>query len=272
METIRQNVRKNMKTALLISTYNWVEALDVILASVKKQSLMPNEILIADDGSGEATKRLIDEYKKTIPIPIKHIWHEDKGFRKSIILNKTIASSDSDYIIQIDGDCIINKYFVEDHIKNVIPKTYLYGSRVNTREKYLKRILGKKITSFHLFSKEIKNNGRTIRINQLARLYSSQDTISHKIRGCNLSFWRNDFIDINGYNEDFEGWGVEDSEMAIRLHNNRVRCKRLKFNGIMYHLYHKTESRENFEKNRLLEKLTKDQFLIRCNNGINKYL
>src|SRR6187402_301013 len=120
-----------MKTALLIATYNWPQALHLVLKSAMAQSVLPDEILIADDGSKEETKELIAQFQKDSPIPIRHFWQEDKGFRKSKILNKSVADSTSQYIIQVDGDCIMHPKFVEDH-KNAAEKgVYLYGSRVN---------------------------------------------------------------------------------------------------------------------------------------------
>src|SRR5690554_6518284 len=104
-----------MKASLLISTYNWPEALELVLMSAKRQSVRPDEILIADDGSSEKTKQLILEFQNKSVIPIHHFWHEDKGFRKSIILNKAIAGATGEYIIQVDGDCILHKDFVRDH-------------------------------------------------------------------------------------------------------------------------------------------------------------
>ena len=105
-----------MKISLLISTYNWPQALDLVLLSVEKLTCKPDELLIADDGSRTETTQLIDAFKKTSSITVRHIWHEDKGFKRSEILNKAIAKSTSDYIIQTDGDCILHPSFVKDHI------------------------------------------------------------------------------------------------------------------------------------------------------------
>lgn len=103
------NSKHPIKTSLLISTYNWCEALNLCLNSVLRQSQQPDEIVIADDGSREDTKLLIADFSKKSPVPIIHVWHEDIGFRKTIILNKAIAKCSSDYIIQIDGDLILHK-------------------------------------------------------------------------------------------------------------------------------------------------------------------
>ena len=261
-----------MKVALLISTYNWSEALDLVLKSALSQSILPDEIIIADDGSKEETKSLINKFQNKSTIPILHIWQEDKGFRKSKILNKAIATSESDYIIQIDGDCILHNKFIEDHINQVSNNTYLYGSRVNILPEYVSAILNLKTIRFSFFSKGIKNRTRTLHIPILSKCYKKHNGISKKFRGCNVSFWRKDFIDINGYNEDFEGWGREDSDLVIRLGNKGIFSKRLRYAGIVYHIYHTTNSKHNFELNNKIQNETIAKKTIWTDNGLDKYL
>lgn len=259
-----------MKTALLISTYNWKEALELILESVLKQSKLPDEILIADDGSTTETKELILSY--TSQLPIRHFWQEDLGFRKSKILNKAIAGTDSDYIIQIDGDCILHPHFVEDHLNNAKENVYLYGSRVNILPEYVKSVFDNKLTFFHLFSREIKNKTRTLHIPFLAKMYTPHLEISRKFRGCNVSFWRNDFLKVNGYNEDFEGWGREDSDLVIRMGNAGIKAQRLRYAGIVYHIHHSLKSKENLTKNDEIQQETLKNKIIHIENGVHKYL
>ena len=158
-------------SALLISTYNWTESLDLVLRSVIDQTQLPNEILIADDGSCNETQHLIAVYQQQLFIPLKHIWQEDKGFRKSKILNKVIAASTADYIIQVDGDCILHPKFIEDHIKNVEKGIYLYGSRVNILPNFVTTVIENKLIRFNIFSKEIKNKTRSLHIPFLSQLY-----------------------------------------------------------------------------------------------------
>lgn len=265
-------LNKIMEVVLLISTYNWPEALELVLKSALSQSVSPSEILIADDGSYEQTKLLIQEFQKISLIPICHIWQEDLGFRKSKILNKAIAITKSEYIIQIDGDCIVHKNFVEDHIKASQKGVYLYGSRVNILPVFVADILAKKQVDFNLFSKEIKNKSRSIHIPFLSKFYKTKTGISKKFRGCNVSYWRDDFIAVNGYNEDFEGWGREDSDLVIRMGNNGVQSKRLRYAGIVFHIYHKINSKENFELNNAIqnETILKKHTII--SKGINQYL
>jgi hypothetical protein len=261
-----------MKSGLLISTYNWPEALELVLESVLLQTHLVNEILIADDGSRKETAQLIQKFQKRSFIPIRYFWHEDNGFRKSKILNVAIAETTVDYIIQIDGDCTLHSRFVEDHLNHAVRGTYLYGSRVNILPEFVEAIFHKKCCKFNLFSKEIKNKSRALHVPFLSRLYKAHDGISNKFRGCNVSFWRNDFIVVNGYNEDFEGWGREDSDLVIRLGNNHIKAKRLRYAGILYHIHHETNSKHSLEWNNQIQAKTIAEKVVACDNGINKYL
>lgn len=259
-------------TSLLIATYNWSQALNLVLKSALLQTVLPSEILIADDGSNEETKVLIEEFQKKTHLPIRHFWQEDKGFRKSKILNKTIAQASSDYIIQVDGDCILHSKFIEDHINGARKGVYLYGSRVNILPEFVDQVLEDEIIKFTIFSKEIKNKTRTIHFPFLSSLYKTHHGISKKFRGCNVSFWRDDLIAINGYNEDFEGWGREDSDLVIRLGNNGVKAKRLRYAGIVFHIYHKVNSKNNLDLNDRIQKETIANKTIKISNGIDNYL
>ncbi|HET7361012.1 MAG TPA: glycosyltransferase family 2 protein [Salinimicrobium sp.] len=266
------NKTKNTKAALLISTYNWPEALELIFKSLKLQSCLPGEILIADDGSGEVTRKLIKKYKEIIPVPINHVWQEDTGFRKSAILNKAIAETIADYIIQVDGDCILHKNFVEDHVAVSQKNTYLYGSRVNIKPVAVQKIFAEDLYEFPVTSKHIKNKTRNLRIPIFQRMYKPENKFSSKTRGCNLSYWRKDFLDVNGYNEDLEGWGREDSEFILRMLNNGVEGKRLRYGGILYHIHHPQTSKERLAGNDRIQKQTIREKRIWCKNGVDKYL
>jgi len=261
-----------MTAALLISTYNWPQAFHVVLQSAIQQTVAVNEILIADDGSTAETKELIEQLQKQTSIPLKHFWQEDKGFRKSKILNKAIAGTKVDYIIQVDGDCIMHPRFVEDHLKAATKGVYLYGARVNILPDFVDAILSKLQLKFSIFSKEIKNKSRAIHAPFLSGFYKTHDGVSGKFRGCNVSFWRKDVIDVNGYNEDFEGWGREDSDLVIRMSNNGIRAKRLRYAGIVYHIYHKINSKHNFEENDKRQNETIANKITFIEKGVSQYL
>ena len=261
-----------MKTALLVSTYNWPEALSLIFKSIENQSVAPDEVLIADDGSAEETKKLINEFKKQSNLKIHHFWHEDRGFRRSEILNKAIAGSKSDYIVQIDGDCIMHRDFIKDHLAIAEKKVFLFGSRVNITNDLKPKVFEEKIIDFNFLSAGIKKRGRTIRIPYLRNRNVKSLDFSKKVRGCNLSFWRSDFLKVNGYNEDISGWGREDSELVLRMLNAGIGGKRLKYGGIIYHIYHPEASKDQLGSNNEIQQATISQKKQKCENGVSKYL
>ena len=261
-----------MKTSLLISTYNWPEALELVLLSTNNQTEKPDEILIADDGSSEETTNLIKDFQKKSFVPIKHFWHEDKGFRKAIILNKAIAAAKGEYIIQVDGDCILHKDFVRDHKALAQPNVYLFGSRVNIQEKFLPELFASQKIKFSFFDKGIKKRTRNLRVPALSSLYNTTNEVSDKMRGCNVSYWKKDVIAVNGYNEEFEGWGREDSELIIRMMHNGVLGRRLRYRGIVYHIWHEVKDQSRFKINDSLQEKTLTEGSKRCGKGIDKYL
>ena len=115
--------------SLLISTYNWEDALRLCLLSASVQTVLPDEIVIADDGSREDTRKLIEDFRAIVKVPVVHIWQEDEGFRLTTIRNKAIACAKGDYIIQIDGDVIMERHFIQDHIEMMEKGYFVCGSR-----------------------------------------------------------------------------------------------------------------------------------------------
>jgi len=258
--------------SLVTPTYNWPEALELLLLSVKNQTFLPNEVIIADDGSKKDTKKLIEHFQKDFPVPLIHVWHEDNKNQKPAIMNKAIAKAKYDYIIEIDGDIIMHKEFVKDHLSLAEKNVFLYGSRVNIQKKYLATLFEEKKIHFNLFSKGIKKRGRTLHIPVLANRYKKEDKRSNKLRGCNMSFWRDDLIKINGFNESLTGWGIDDSEMIQRMINMGIQGKRLKYKGIVYHIYHKEQNKSHIHVNQLIEKETTKNKLTYIEKGIDQYL
>lgn len=267
-------MKRELKVSLIISTYNWPEALELSLLGVAEQSVMPVEVIIADDGSKKETADLIDRMREKVPCPLVHVWHEDTGFRLAAIRNKAIARSTGDYIIQIDGDIIPEKHFIEDHIKLAEKSFFIAGSRANLTSQLTDELFKTKRINLTPFTKGVRNTFNALRIPVLTSYFIFRYRRKHAYyaRGCNLSFWKDDLIKVNGYNEDLEGWGKEDSELLVRLINIGVARKFIKFAGIVYHLYHTYSSREGLKKNvEIYEKAIKEKCTY-CSNGLSNYL
>ncbi|MDR1980623.1 MAG: glycosyltransferase family 2 protein [Tannerellaceae bacterium] len=258
------------KTSLLISTYNWKEALYLSLLSTFKQTVLPCEILVADDGSRDDTRRLVDEMREISPVPIIHIWHEDTGFRLAGIRNKAIAKATGDYMIQIDGDIILNRHFISDHLDLAEKGYFICGSRVPLSPAATQRLLEER-GEIKRFSELSLNNlrSKTVR-HYLADRFAKGNFM--RLRGCNMSFWREDLIAVNGYNEQLTSWGHEDAELAYRLFFSGKQKRYLKMGGIAYHLYHPFNPKDHEKAHyQIIEQLkaTKGYWI---KDGIDKYL
>lgn len=264
---------KNIPSAsLIITTYNWKEALEITLLTVLNQTIKPNEIIIADDGSGEETKELINYYKEKSEIPIVHSWQKDKGFRLTKSRNKAIALAKFDYIIMIDGDLILHKNFIKNHVEFAQNDSFVIGTRVLLNKKISDKITATKNYKQSFFFRKIKNRKNCINSNILSLLFSQKTNSHKKVRGCNMAFYRSDIIKVNGFNEAFIGWGREDTEIVVRMLNAGLIRRNLKFNANTFHLYHKENSRKQLPAN---DKILNDSItekLIRCKKGINQYI
>lgn len=269
-----KNKNSQLDCSLLISTYNWPEALECCLNSILDQTILPNEIIIADDGSKKETKDLIALWKKKSNLSVKHVWHPDEGFRLSEIRNRAIVSANSPYIIQIDGDIIMTPKFIEDHLLSAAYGTFLCGSRVTLTEETTNKLLSGKQKRPSLFQIPLGFLFNNIRIPIISAFFAVNFRVNQidRLRGCNMSFWKDDLLKVNGYNEDIKGWGPEDKELAVRLINSGVEKRSLKFLAIQYHLFHKETSKNSVEFNRQLLKKASFEKNKWAKNGISKHI
>lgn len=257
-----------MSVALLVTTYNWPEALKLVLESVLVQNVLPDEIIIADDGSGEATRAVVNAFIKKTTIPVKHFWHPDEGFRKTIIINQAITGTASDYIIQIDGDIVLHELFIKDHISEAEKGYYIRGSRVLLPEGKTRHFLRSgTFEAVSTFTRGLKNRFNSLRIPLLAPLLIKKSKRSRNLIGCNCAFWKADFLNVNGYNNELKGWGHEDIELAARFINSGLSQKKIKLKAVCYHLHHPFNDRVHENINYTVYLNTLKQGIAYCTNG-----
>ena len=260
-----------MNCSLIVCTYNWPEALSLVLASANSQSIAPDEIIVADDGSNESTAKLIEEFSNNTLIPVVHSWQEDIGCRIPHSRNRAIAKSKFEYIIMIDGDTVLHKDFVKDHKRFAKKYVYLQGSRVLLQKELTSHILGNsKFKKPLFFLKDSKNKINMIRIPLLSKLMSyfrSQNI--NRIRGCNYSMFKEDILKVNGFNQEIKTWGREDSEFVQRLFNIGMKKQLLKFSGIQYHLHHNQRSHNGINDDILKDTILKKSTW--CKSGLDEY-
>ena len=268
----KQTGAEKVTVSIIITTYNWKEALELSLLSALDQTRPADEIIIADDGSREDTRDLVCRIAAFDRVPIYHIWQKDKGFRAARIRNKAIAKAMGEYIIFIDGDIILHKSFIKDHEEVARRRFFSQGSRVLLTPSKSAQVLKEKQLCFSFFENGLKNRKNSIHSGFLSRLVTRKSMNLNGIKTCNFAFWRADGIAVNGFNEDFEGWGREDSEFAARLMSSGVQRQTVRFRALTFHLFHPANPRDSLERNdRLLEHAIQTGSTW-CINGIDKRL
>lgn len=259
---------------LIVTTYNWPQALEMVLLSIKKQSVLPNEVIIADDGSKEETHQLIANYQPSFPVPLIHSWQEDLGFRAARSRNLAMAKSQCEYIVMIDGDMLLHRHFIRDHKRIAKQHFFTQGRRVILTKPFTEQLFKTKNLTIPFFSTDVKNKFNAICSPCLSQIFSP--LLSKKsyqsIRSCNLALWKEDVIKTNGFNEEFVGWGREDSEFVVRLLNSGVQRQDLRFGGVAYHLYHHENARNSLDENdqKLAEAIKNN--VNYCESGIRQHL
>src|SRR5436190_10312038 len=122
---------------LIVSTYNWPGALAKVFRALERQTAAPREIIVADDGSTEPTRELIESWEERLPVPLLHVWQEDLGFRKTTILNRALAEATGKYVVFLDGDCVPHRRFIEDHARLAQRGFWVQGRRCFVKEPWV---------------------------------------------------------------------------------------------------------------------------------------
>jgi len=252
------------QVSLFLTTYNWPEALALVLQSISQQTTLPDEVILADDGSGASTKKVIDQYREHLPIPLIHCWQEDNGYRINAIRNKAIAQAKYPYIIQIDGDIILDKHFISDHLNFARKGRFIIGRRLQLSASDTKQFCYHKT---YATANSFRN--KIVAMLHQILLYNSKTVKG--VRGCNLAFWKEDAIAINGYDEDMTSKGPNDKEFSARLVHAGVKAYNLKFYANAFHLYHGEEGlRNNYEQVNSIYLDTLRTRKRKCKNGLTK--
>lgn len=240
--------------SLIITTYNWPQALEQVLKSVMHQKSpgVPVEVLIADDGSGQETVECVQKWQKNFPYPLIHVWQKDEGFQAARIRNLAVQQARHDYLIFVDGDCILSPHFLKRHIQIAEPSWFVSGNRVLLSEKFSHSVLKYNISLCHFGINDWMNSWHQGFSNKLfpnlfLPLPIIRKSFKRRWQGaktCNLGMWRQDFLAVKGFDEGFKGWGFEDSDLIVRLINKGIFNKRGRFCVTVYHLWHEEVSRD----------------------------
>jgi glycosyltransferase involved in cell wall biosynthesis len=327
-----------MRLTLAVTTYERPDALAAALKSLTAQSVLPDEVIVADDGSGEVTRTVVQQLASRVAYPVHHVRQEHKGFRVARLRNLAIAKATSEYIVFVDQDMVLHREFIADHREFARQGAFTQGVRIPLDAKETSEhlrtvsISGARIvsgpaeteqphraeeapstrtypnTAFAAPSthgayargsriphdptdrsrprpdpREVVVEAREPQGHSRRRFYGYRnlalaDFTRHlanafiAIKSCNQGFWREDLVAVNGFDEDFTGWGSEDKELCARLRNHGVARQTLLFGGIAFHLYHPPASRDRHAENERLLARTLTEHRVRATNGLDAHL
>ena len=259
-----------MSLAVIVNTYEQPVALDAVLARLCQAPQPAEEIVVADDGSGPSTREVVAKWAKLAPMPVRHAWQEHTGFRRARVLNLAIAMATTEVLVFLDGDCLPSPRFASDHRALAEAGYFVQCRRCFVVEECVPDVLAGKVSLCSLALR-----GKITGLFKALRLpwpTVRRDQGLRGILGCNLAIRRDDLVAVNGYDESYEGWGREDSDLAARLYHLGRRRKFVHGRAIVYHLNHPQIGRAlpQAAQQRLAETIRSQK--IRCDRGVRQYL
>ncbi len=273
--------RADFRIALIVTTYNRPDALAAVLDGCLAQTDRNFEVIVADDGSTRDTADLIAAFQARALFEIKHVWQEDIGFRAAAIRNRALAATRADYIIFTDGDCVPPPDFIAAHRGLAEHGWFLSGNRLMLTQAFSEQILRDKLP-IHLWHRrdwlKARGEGKIERLLPLLRLPLGgwlRKLWPRRWQGaktCNLSAWREDLLRVNGLDESYTGWGLEDSDLVVRLLRAGIYNKSARFAVPVFHLWHRENDRSQLEENRRRLEEVLQATHIRARLGVGQYL
>ena len=253
-----------LEISVIVSTYNRPDALDLVLSALADQDYSRFEVIVADDGSTEATTSLIRAHQLSQCRPVHHVWQPDEGFRKAEIHNQAILKAAGRYIVFLDGDCIPRPNFLSRHATLAQKGRFVTGHRIPLTQAFTEEVLANRLL-IHRYSfrnwVRMRLAGKTRRL--LPYIFLPDGPWRHarrrnwrRLLGCNLAVWTADLNAINGFDGRYRGWGAEDSDLAIRLISSGIHRKDGRFATGVMHLWHpendRTHTKGNFDRLRVV--------------------
>jgi glycosyltransferase involved in cell wall biosynthesis len=263
-----------MRVALVITTYERPDALAAVLASVRRQQVAPAEIVVADDGSGTATRELVQAFGSQSSVPTRFVSQPHAGFRVGRLRNLAIAATPLDYLVFVDGDMLLHPQFIADHVRLARRGFFTQGARVHAGEKLTRTLIRDPTHRLYPWSAGLGGLRRAylLRSVPMSRSMRSLGNALVSVKSCNQGFWRDDLVRVNGFDEAIEGWGPEDKELAARLIHAGVRRQTLLFGGIACHLHHPPASRAALARNLAVLADTLARRKTWCERGLDAHL
>lgn len=261
-----------MRVALVVTTFDRPDALACVLRSACAQSRPPDELLVADDGSGAATREVVADCGRRAAFPVVHAWQPRAGWRACRARNLAVARARSDYLVMVDGDMLLDPSFLADHERAARHGCWVQGCRLPLGEAATAAALSAG-DRFRPQARDTdwRHRPQARRSPRLARLAAVAANGVLAVKGCNQAFWRQDLLRVNGWDESFSGWGPEDKELCARLGHAGLRRRSLLFAGLAWHLHHPPAPRHAAAAGRGTLERTLAGRRVRCEQGLDSH-
>jgi glycosyltransferase involved in cell wall biosynthesis len=243
--------------SVIVTTYNREDALDAALRALSRQSDKNFEIVIADDGSRAETRTLVESWRARLAVPLKHVRHEHRGFRGGEIRNRGIVASTGTLCVFLDGDCLAAADFVAAHRRLAAPGWFVTGNRILLSRELTESVLAQNEPAEQWCHATLTQQRLRGGINRLMptwrlplgplRKFTARNW--QGAQTCNLAVARSDLDRIDGFDCSYAGWGLEDSDLVVRLLRSGVRRKDGRFATGVLHLWHPSNDRSQLPAN-----------------------
>jgi glycosyltransferase involved in cell wall biosynthesis len=234
-----------MKTSVIVTVYNRPEMLSACLRALALQTVRPDEVIVSDDGSNpEAVKRMQAVFGE-LPFPVRYVWQEDRGYRLAAARNNAIRAAGGEYLLSLDCDILLLPDALAVHLAQARPGRFLAANRAWVGEEAIRALLNQELSARLLEvawagadRRHLKPAHRQFVRNLWLRKVGLAQRHKPKILGCHFSLFRADIERINGFDEHYVGWGLEDDDFTLRLHQAGIRGQSLILQARALHLWH----------------------------------
>lgn len=259
-----------MKLSLVVPVYKNIKFLDMIIESLKIQTYKNFELIVAEDDNDIKMKEYIQEKKQNLDFEVKHISQEDVGYRRNKALNNGLTASVGSLIIVIDGDCIIHYKFMEEYIKAYNEGDCFVGRRQELGPKFTQNIIKKNKVKLNLFEIFFSDSRKKEHKEALYLRWFKRNSKKLSLLGSNFAVKKEWLLKINGFDEDYIGYGMEDCDLEWRLRKAGAKFVSMKGRAIQYHLWHQKNSSDKIKLNEELYNIKKSEGKYICKNGLKK--
>jgi glycosyltransferase involved in cell wall biosynthesis len=262
-----------LRIALIVTTFEREDALACVLRSARGQRRLPDELVVADDGSGPATREVVADCARQAGFPVIHAWQPHEGWRLCRSRNQAVARVDSDYIVVVDGDMLLDPWFLADHEAHARPGYWVQGCRLPLDAAATARALSAQDGDFapRVRDTDLRHRFQACRLPRTSRLVSRPAGALLAVKGCNQAFWRQDLLRVNGWDESITGWGPEDKELCARLAHAGVGRRSLLFGALAWHLQHPPATRSAAATGHAALARTRAERRGRCERGLDAH-